>query len=75
LSIKDLGDCAGEMNERKRVAVFHKDDCWVRKKIEFIEFDIFLLYDKLGKIATVLIKRGSFNLCEGGARCIATVIG
>jgi hypothetical protein len=41
LSIKNFGGCAGEMNERKTVAVFHKDDCWVREKKEFIEFDIF----------------------------------
>ena len=35
----------------------------------------FLLYGKLRKIATVLINRGSVNLCEGGMRCIAIVIG
>ncbi len=35
----------------------------------------FLLYDKLRKIATVLIKRGSVTLYKGGARCIVIVIG
>jgi len=31
-----------------------------------LNLTIFLLYDKLRKIATVPIKKGSFNLCKGG---------
>jgi hypothetical protein len=63
------------MNERKRQLFFTRMIVGFVKKKNSLNLTFFLLYDKLRKIATVLIKRGLFNLCEGGARCIAIVIG